>query len=280
MLREALKYLRLGLCVIPARGKIPAVQWKDYQERRPTEEQVRKWWQENPDHNVACVLGSVSGGLIAFDLDSPEAKEEFKKLGLPTDTWISKTGRGWHVFYRAKTPPSPGRVADHLELKSTGNVVILPPGLHPSGVRYRWLRGHGPEDCKLRDLPEGVTVRPAHQPGEDFSSLWKGVPEGMRNETLVRLAGSLFRSGLNLPEVVVILRVWNQQNTPPLTERELQTTLRSIWRREITTRKTASDLARKLNPLVPENVLSAVRALDPTLARRITLYDLVCLDGE
>ena len=46
-LDAALAYHEAGLCVIPLRGKRPAViSWKQYQQSRPSEADLRRWAQE------------------------------------------------------------------------------------------------------------------------------------------------------------------------------------------------------------------------------------------
>ena len=56
-------------------------------------------------------------------------------------TWISSTGRGWHVWlrYTAPIPSSTGRIAPSLDVKADGGYVVAPPSIHPSGRAYTWL---------------------------------------------------------------------------------------------------------------------------------------------
>src|SRR5262245_39716921 len=49
-------------------GKGCRVRWKGSQEKRASEESVRKWWADWPDSNVGVCLGPVSG-LLGLDVD-------------------------------------------------------------------------------------------------------------------------------------------------------------------------------------------------------------------
>ena len=73
MLRAALSYLARGWSVIPAgMDKRPRGAWAEYEERQPTEEEVRAWWARRPEPNVAIVTGAVSG-IVVLDLDCGHA---------------------------------------------------------------------------------------------------------------------------------------------------------------------------------------------------------------
>jgi bifunctional DNA primase/polymerase-like protein len=76
----ALKYSGLGFCVIPAyyRSKNAAIEWKSYQNRMSTEEEIRRWFT-NTDYNVAIVLGRVSCAL-EIDIDGQGGKKRFEVI--------------------------------------------------------------------------------------------------------------------------------------------------------------------------------------------------------
>lgn len=56
-----------------------------------------------------------------------------------------------------------------------------------------------------------------------------GVEEGYRNNTTVAVASSLFQAGYVLDEVISIMLEWNEKNNPPLSEKEIQTTVQSAY---------------------------------------------------
>src|SRR5262249_15879192 len=58
-------------CTSP--GKAPWGEWKIFQERLPTEQELRRKWQDNPTLNVGVALGPVSG-LIRVDVDGAKGE--------------------------------------------------------------------------------------------------------------------------------------------------------------------------------------------------------------
>jgi hypothetical protein len=53
-------------------GKGPLQRWGQWQERRPSREDLARQWQLLPGANVGVVLGPVSG-LVGIDVDGPGA---------------------------------------------------------------------------------------------------------------------------------------------------------------------------------------------------------------
>jgi RecA-family ATPase len=57
-----------------------------------------------------------------------------------------------------------------------------------------------------------------------------GVGEGSRNDACARLAGYYAGKGIPLDVALALLDSWNNQNKPPLSTTELETTTRSVYR--------------------------------------------------
>jgi plasmid maintenance system antidote protein VapI len=161
-LRAALEYLRRGFSVVPQLpgAKHPCVKWKRYQERLPTEEELRGWFRHWPQAGLAVILGPVSG-LFAIDVDGPEAHEALvARLGAQPVAPKVLSGSGkpfrYHLFFRhpdvatlAKfTPWHP-----KLEFRGHRGIIILPPSRHKSGNCYRFADGRSFDDRELPEVP-------------------------------------------------------------------------------------------------------------------------------
>lgn len=141
MLKQALEYLKQGYSVIPLskRSKIPAVEWKLYQSRKPTVDEVVKWF-EGRELNIGIVTGHVSK-LVVIDIDIDKGGKPLEMIDrFPTDM-ICKTGKGYHLYYT-----HPGWVVEnHVELltgvdvRADGGYVVAPPSVHPNGAIYSWV---------------------------------------------------------------------------------------------------------------------------------------------
>lgn len=140
MLNHALKYLSLGLSVIPLRpkGKEPLIKWQEFQSRRATPEEVKEWFLKWPDANVGIVTGGVSG-VAVVDLDGTDGLKSANNLGLMSSI-VSLTGNGKHLWYKnVGTIQNAVRLMPGVDVRGEGGYVVAPPSIHESGRRYRFL---------------------------------------------------------------------------------------------------------------------------------------------
>lgn len=145
MLAMALEYVCLGWSVIPIRprDKKPLIKWEAYQQRQPTEDELRRWFTEWPDANIGIVTGSVSG-MIVLDFDGSEGAKAISRLGIKDiHTPVVQTGNGAHFYLK-----HPGDLVRNyvkrvpgLDLRGDGGYVVAPPSVHASGRRYTFVPG-------------------------------------------------------------------------------------------------------------------------------------------
>jgi AAA domain-containing protein/bifunctional DNA primase/polymerase-like protein/primase-like protein len=246
MLEAARAYRDRGLSVIPAcrptdagcscswhrhepedAGKQPLVKWEPYQLEAPHVDQVDEWWSRSPEANIGIVTGAVSK-LVVFDADSDEGIASLDALRVPRSTWISRTGRGLHVFLRhpgvgTKIGNRAG-LRPKLDVRGDGGYVLAPPSRHRSGRDYEWITGPG--DVTLAEIQPtllALLTGAATNGGPESPTTTAEIPEGQRNDTLYKLARALFRRGLGLGSVVLALLEENRRRCrPPLSECEVR----------------------------------------------------------
>jgi len=124
-----------------------------------------------------------------------------------------------------------------IDLRCEGGYVVAPPSIHPSGARYRWLPGQGPQDIALAALPSWFleATRVFSQGGHGLKH-WRrvvreGVAEGQRNSVLASLTGHLLWHGVD-PEIAQdLMLAWNRERCrPPLDDEEVVRVVQSIAR--------------------------------------------------
>ena len=149
----------LGVCAIPVRkgSKQPSIKWEAFQSRLPTAEERRRWWDGNLERQLAIVCGPVSDGLACRDFDEADAYHRWaaNHADLAATLPTVRTARGFHVYFRADESVAEvavRKLADG-ELRVSRCYNLAPPSLHPSGIRYVWLR-------PMRPVGELVAINP------------------------------------------------------------------------------------------------------------------------
>jgi len=299
MLAAALSYLELGYHPIPcaAREKRPLVPWKDFQTTKPSSDQVKAWWTQNPSANIALVLGR---GRFAVDLDGGESAEALlaaEGIALPQQAPRSKTGSGFHVFLKSHNP-IPDRVGllntdggkPQVDIRGVG-IVVAPPSIHPNGARYEWLV---PLDADPPRAPFALTelihkapapVVPAQPDGKPGGRYWvadaiRGVGEGQRDQMCARLAGYFLNKGIDPDTAIAILSTsFAPSCQPPFAIREVEKTVRSIAQRESVEGTDRSTMPRHISEVLEEFQTALKNGPSPTLATPFPTLNLFLNGG-
>ena len=149
-------------------GKVPAMAWRPYQTRRPTEAEIVEWFGAQPA-NIAVITGALSG-VVVVDADSPAAVRWCVRR-LPYTPWQTETARGFHLWYRhpgvrvpnqAHLETGHGRLA--IAVRGDGGYVIAAGSLHASGVAYREAGDWGVPREQLPRFWPGWLERPRPTP--------------------------------------------------------------------------------------------------------------------
>jgi hypothetical protein len=192
----------LSFIPIPYKSKVPAIEWKQFQQTRPDDDHIKTWFTGH-DTNLAVICGSVSGGLVVLDFDSENGFWEFDgvcsaKTGIELFdfTRVSKTARGFHVWLRVQEPVK-NQKYPKLDIKSDGGYVIAPPSVHPDGTAYEFLNSAIPIRIiqSLSEISIDVTAKPetnretSHNEPDWVTQALLGVADGSRGDTAIKLAG-------------------------------------------------------------------------------------------
>jgi len=233
--------------VVPVapRGKQPLVPWADFQHRRAITEEIRGWFQNQPDANLAVVTGAISN-IVVLDIDPRHGGEASLKLlddevgPIPGTLEAETGGGGRHLYFawpgrtvRNRTGLRPG-----IDLRGDGGLVIVPPSLHASGKRYSWAASGGPDRADPAPLPDRLLIEVTSRGARQGHPLvyWRdlvaeGVAEGQRNSTIASLAGHLLWHEVDPDVVSEIMLCWNRVRCrPPLSDEEVLRTVESISR--------------------------------------------------
>lgn len=212
MMDWALYYLSQGLPVFPVQGKIPLIKWGIYQERLPSEEEIKEWWGRWPLADIGMVTGPISSRLVV-DIDSEEGERAISKFSVPSTLEV-KTRRGRQLhFICSKFPEAKTTIVGLLptvDVRGEGGYVKLPPSSFSDGSgRYAWG-----ETLAVSETPQWLVdllinnSKPRVVTSSETSWLQeklKGLTNGNRNQTFCSLAGSLRSRGWSSSDIFSLL---------------------------------------------------------------------------
>ena len=184
------------------------------------EGQIARWWDGHPDRGSGLALGASR--LLVIDIDSEQGEEAWATVvherggDEPINTLEVQTGRGRHIYFsfdaddrRHVGVKNQANTWKGVDVKTAGGYVVLPPSLHPSGVRYQWspmsareampvpgwlydaiIEAQGrprvdvPREPLARREPSTGTSRYGARALDEDCAIVAGAGEGSRNNTL------------------------------------------------------------------------------------------------
>jgi hypothetical protein len=236
MKEHAKRYIKYGISVIPLqpKEKLPLVQWREYSSRLATEEEIEKWWTDNPEANIGIVTGKISG-LTVVDFDVKNGLSP-KYSRFPTTKTIKTPSGGFHLYYKyfpgIKTVSDVFKDSSGIDIRNDGGYVVAPPSGTQKGT-YSCISG----PIKVNQFPEdlfGFEIEAQKQKTEINTLV--SVTTGNRNDSMTKLVGKLLKTTRREKwdsDIWPIVNQINKTYSPPLEEEELKTIYNSICSKEI-----------------------------------------------
>jgi len=260
---SAAKYKKLGWSVFPVRedgSKEPYTKWAHLQKNLATDKDIQTWCKKFPKANVGVACGKKSN-IVVLDFDSIDALAKFEaRYGEIPETISQTTGRdggGKHLFFTYPkgvtiTNKASGFI-EEVDVRGEGGFAVLAPSIHKTGRAYKWDNVDPIEDgiedlldipdMVLRDMIEHVENRHRVGPpeaGHQHNTMKKindwllfGAKRGERNDACACLAGHfLYHEGGDYERVYDRIYRWNKEaNQEPMSDREVEKTCKSIYRK-------------------------------------------------
>lgn len=225
----ALEYAKMGLSIIPTGpNKKPLIEWKPYQDRCATIDEIESWWTQWPQANPALVTGRVSG-VVALDLDKKHNRTS-REFSLPATACAMSGNGGEHFLFKYPSDVSvksgSAISGEGVDCRGDGGYILLAPSVNEQGGQYSWVIQIESKD-DLHEMPDWFKKLTSVDDKKWLAGK-NGVSEGSRNDSAASMAGKIISS--TPPELLESvgwgnLKAWNDKNTPPLSEKEL----RNVW---------------------------------------------------
>lgn len=136
VVEEALRRIDNGQSVIPIspETKVPLISWTRYQRELPTPEEIMDWPTMFGHFDLGLVTGAISG-VVVIDCDNEEAIEFAAKNGYASPYSV-KTKRGRHFYFAHPGTPVQNAVGSSkpflgthrkIDIRGDGGYVRIPP---------------------------------------------------------------------------------------------------------------------------------------------------------
>lgn len=236
-LDAALAYASWGWHVLPVvpNEKIPATS-HGVHDATTNLDQIRAWWQQNPDFNIGIAAGQISN-IVVFDIDPRNDGDT------SWDAWVSEhgaapdgcyqltAGGGQHYISVYRDSIKSCKLRDGIDLLSNGRYFLASPSTI-NDRSYDWEASSDPfEGVAPFQIPEpwlaALSVRKV------IVNAQSSLIEGNRNAGLTAIAGSLRRLGMTELEILAALTATNDNRcATPLPASEIRQISRSVSRYE------------------------------------------------
>lgn len=203
-----LQYTSLGISVIPIApgtkrpysARLKEVGWCDRKgkpiwnpaSQEIASQEILEQWFGDGCSGIALVGGAVSNDLIYLDWDNALSYKRWATAHstVARSTAVSRTAVGYHVFFRLPKSES-GRTLYYNgyacgQIRGEKQYVVEAPSVHPSGVKYEWLRHPSLGIVELENLEEIGILLPLNSLPDTFET----VPVSISDQTLLIKAGS------------------------------------------------------------------------------------------
>jgi hypothetical protein len=217
------------LCAV-GHNKKPLGQWGPGGTNRYDAHNMEHVFQMGDAPGIGVITGPSR--LVIIDLDNEEAIRAWaSRFGQP-DTLIARTPRGRHLYYAS--PPGlhipPGtNIMEGVDVRGGESYAILPPS-QLAGGEYAWAN-----DAPIMPLPREVRELVERAKPERRTLIQSGepFPEGLRNDHLFSMAGSMRQAGFDYSSILAALVEVNKTRcVPPVAYAELENLADSAMRYE------------------------------------------------
>jgi DNA polymerase I len=206
-------------------------------------DQIRAWFNQFPNANLAIPTGKVSG-LCVVDIDPRHGGSEgleklcqdYGNVMKETPVIVNTSNGGQHLYFSSPVNTSALRNATNLgnysgiDFRVGGGYVVAPSSLHESGDTYRF-KGIAIADAikQIKSLPELPSKYVILLNKKTYQPTSSQILEGKRNDTLFKIGCSLRGQGAEKQQLLDELRSKNNERCkPPLSDSEIDQIVQHI----------------------------------------------------
>jgi hypothetical protein len=268
---HCLKLLRRGFAIFPVahRTKCPLT-GHGFKDATRDARQVAVWAQQFPNCNWGISLG-VQSGCFVLDFDSKDGAVNFESdHGSFPLTYVVKTSRGTHHYYRLPASGINTIKFDGGELRSDGAYVVSEGSTHETGTTYECISDVPIAEIStelLNHFQSGLFPRRPPVQGS--------ILKGIRNDSLFHIACGAARNGATEAGLLQLVQIENSRCVPPLPERELQAIVKSVVKHYARAKDESAATPSQTSPQSEPETIDGAALLDS-----VKLYKTSCCEKQ
>jgi hypothetical protein len=229
------KYRELGFSVIWLRSKVAPYRWKEF---ILTDENIGQYMKPGVNWGLRTCQLKCGLWFYVVDLDNKALLSDlYEHCPATLEAPVVSTSKGFHI-YLSWTDEVKTKHVPSVDIIGNG-YVVCPPSRHPSGKRYRFVKGmvrippvvdpqsvwaYVVECMEPSTTPPLPVVNSGVPTGNALKSyphslkalIDNGVPDGQRHNTLLSYLGAMHRSCFSEEEALSRVLAWNVKNKPPI----------------------------------------------------------------
>jgi len=226
---QAIQYARRGWHVLPCNWKKHPLTPNGFYDATTDEEQIIRWWQENPKSLIGIRTGKESG-FWAVDIDMKGAKNGLESLqkhfgeSLTLDDGLfqkTPTG-GLHLCFKYDDDNPVGcgvNYLDGVDVRGDGGFIIAAPSsinINNEWIQYRWKDIDSEPSVAPQWAYDLLELRTSSTRNIDMNAiLQSGITEGSRDTSIFRIACMLEREGVDIDTARVFIELLAACCKPP-----------------------------------------------------------------
>lgn len=219
---NAEKLYQYGLSIIPLENGKGTFKkgWTKYCTQRPSEEQIEKWIENEPNSNIGLPCGPANN-ITAIDIDTDN---KFILNLLPKSQYVKKGLVGETRFFAyhdgiPSTDIKDGSGNTVVQILSTGRQTAIPPSIHPdTGKEYQWTGGGKLEDLRAdapslpKDFIELINYLKEHCKSENRNSI---IKKGRHNKLMDIAVAACWAGETDQMVLESLIEYDNKHHNPP-----------------------------------------------------------------
>lgn len=214
---------------------------------------INQWFEQYPEANIGIPTGEVSG-LFVLDVDVKDGAQGEESLAvlirqygeLPETLKHKTPSGGYHLIFKYpgyEVRGSAGKIGPGLDVRCDGGYIVAPPSVI-DGNKYEVVD----PGVEMADAPEWLLKLASAQKKTEPSK--SQVSKGERNNHIFQTAIKCKQQGMTHKEALDLVTAENSQCSPPLDDKEIQTTLNSAFSYEVSSAPPEIDELNKKHAVV------------------------------